>query len=116
MDFYTEIKDRLLDCEIYDTVKDYSKERNRVVTYFEAGKLLYEAGRKYGKDVVGEYAKKLILETNYSMTDIIVECGFTSISNFYSKFIDRVGCSPLKFKKINKKDNKGINDNEDIAK
>lgn len=63
-----------------------------------------------------EYAKKLILETNYSMTDIIVECGFSSISNFYSKFIDRVGCSPLKFKKINKKDNKGINDNEDIAK
>ena len=73
MDFYTEIKDRLLDCEIYDTVKDYSKERNRVVTYFEAGKLLYEAGRKYGKDVAGEYAKKLIIEVDkkYSKSTLL---------------------------------------------
>ena len=49
-----------------------------------------------------EYAKKLILETNYSMTEVITECGFSSTSNFYSKFINNVGCSPLKFKKLNK--------------
>ena len=49
-----------------------------------------------------EYAKKLILETNYSMTEVIMECGFSSTSNFYSKFISNVGCSPLKFKRMNK--------------
>ena len=60
-----------------------------------------------------EYAKKLMLETNYSMTEIIMECGFSSTSNFYSKFIERVGCSPLKFKKQNKSNkNEGkINEN-----
>lgn len=48
-----------------------------------------------------EYAKKLILETDYPMSEVISECGFTSTSNFYSKFISNVGCSPLKFKKMN---------------
>ena len=48
-----------------------------------------------------EYAKKLILETNYPMTEVIMECGFSSTSNFYYKFIEKVGCSPLKFKKMN---------------
>ncbi len=46
-----------------------------------------------------EYAKKQIIETNSSMTEIIMECGFTSTSNFYSKFVKYVGCSPLQFKK-----------------
>ena len=48
-----------------------------------------------------EYAKKLILETNYSITEIIMESGFSSLSNFYSIFNKIVGCSPLKFKKKN---------------
>ena len=46
-----------------------------------------------------EYAKKLILETDLSITEIIMECGFVSTSNFYSKFIKYVGCSPLQFRK-----------------
>lgn len=49
-----------------------------------------------------EFAKKLILETNLPMTEIIMECGFSSTSNFYSKFNENVGCSPLKFKRVNK--------------
>ena len=32
--------------EIYSKVKDYSKERHRVITYFKIVKLLYEAGSK----------------------------------------------------------------------
>lgn len=50
-----------------------------------------------------EYAKKRIIESNCSMTEIIMECGFTSTSNFYSKFVKYVGCSPLQFKKQNGK-------------
>ena len=62
MNFYDEIKKKLIDNEIYSKVKDYSKERHRVMTYFEIGKLLMEAGKKYGDNIIGEYAKKLTSE------------------------------------------------------
>ena len=61
-DYYTLIKNKLIDNEIYERVKDYSKERNRVVTYYEIGRLLSEAGSRYGEDVIGEYSKKLIVD------------------------------------------------------
>ena len=44
MNYYNEIKNKLIDNEIYSKVKDYSKERHKVITYFEVGKLLDEAG------------------------------------------------------------------------
>ena len=62
MNYYNEIKNKLIDNEVYSRVKDYSKERHRVITYFETGKLLYEAGSKYGEDIIGQYSKKLIKE------------------------------------------------------
>ena len=62
MDYYNEIKTRLINNEIYGKVKDYSKERNRVITYFEIGKLLYEAGGKYGDSIIEKYSQKLMLE------------------------------------------------------
>ena len=40
MDYYSNIKQKLLDNEIYEKVKDYSKESHKVITYFEIGKLL----------------------------------------------------------------------------
>ena len=60
--YYDEIKDKLLKNEIYGKVKDYSKERNKVLTYFEVGKLLSEAGKAYGNDIIGQYADKLAIE------------------------------------------------------
>ena len=62
MNYYNEIKQKLIDNEIYEKVKDYSKGRHRVITYFETGKLLYEAGGKYGDNIIDEYYKKLMLE------------------------------------------------------
>jgi len=62
MDYYNEIKEKLLDTEIYGKVKDYSKERHKVITYYETGKLLHEAGSVYGEDIIGNYAKKLMNE------------------------------------------------------
>ncbi|MBQ2873048.1 MAG: hypothetical protein IJE89_03505 [Bacilli bacterium] len=44
MDYYSEIKNKLIDNEVYSRVKDYSKERHKVITYFETGRLLSEAG------------------------------------------------------------------------
>ena len=60
--YYDEIKEKLLKNEIYAKVKDYSKERNKVLTYFEVGKLLSEAGKEYGNDIIGSYAEKLIAD------------------------------------------------------
>ena len=60
MNYYNEIKEKLIDNEIYEKVKDYSKERNRVNTYFEVGKLLNEAGKQYGRDIIGQYSQKLV--------------------------------------------------------
>lgn len=62
MDYYQEIKNKIINNEIYVRVKDYSKERNRVITYFEIGKLLYDAGGKYGEAIIKKYSKKLQAE------------------------------------------------------
>ena len=48
--------------EIYAKVKNYSKERNKVLTYFEVGKLLNDAGKEYGKNIIGQFAEKLVNE------------------------------------------------------
>jgi len=62
MNYYNEIKNKIIDNEVYSKVKDYSKERHKVITYFEIGRLLNEAGGKYGDNIVEEYSKRLILE------------------------------------------------------
>ncbi len=62
MNYYNEIKNKIINNEIYEKVKDYSKERNRVKTYFEIGKLLTEAGSKYGESIINEFSKKLTVD------------------------------------------------------
>ena len=62
MNYYIEIKNKLIDNEVYSRIKDYSKERHKVITYFEIGKLLSEAGGKYGDNIIEEYSKKLVVE------------------------------------------------------
>ena len=62
MNYYDEIRNKIIDNEIYSKVKDHSKERNTVITYFEIGRLLKEAGGKYGDNIIDEYSKKLIVE------------------------------------------------------
>ena len=60
--YYNNIKTLLIDNEIYQKVKDYSKERNKVITYYETGKLLYEAGKHYGGNIIEKYSEKLMKE------------------------------------------------------
>ncbi|MGN0973203.1 MAG: PDDEXK nuclease domain-containing protein [Bacilli bacterium] len=62
MNYYDEIKNKIIDNEVYSRVKDYSKERNTVITYFEIGKLLNEAGGKYGDNIIDEYSKRLVVD------------------------------------------------------
>ena len=62
MNYYDEIKKQLIKSEIYNRARDYSKDRNKVRVYYETGKLLYEAGKEYGKNVIREYSNKLMVE------------------------------------------------------
>ena len=62
MNYYNEIKNKIIDNEVYSKIKDYSKERHKVITYLEIGKLLTEAGGKYGDNIIEEYSKKLVIE------------------------------------------------------
>ena len=54
MNYYDEIKSKILKCEIYDKIKNYSKDRNKIKNYFEIGKILSEAGKEYGKNIMKE--------------------------------------------------------------
>ena len=56
MNYYNVIKNKLIDNEIY------SKERHKVITYFEVGKLLDEAGSKYGDNILNDYSNRLVTE------------------------------------------------------
>ena len=62
MNYYNEIKNKLIDNEVYKRVKNYSKNRNDLSTYYEVGKLLFEAGDHYGEGIISDYSKRLTLE------------------------------------------------------
>ena len=62
MNYYREIKQELINNEIYKRVKDYSKNRSDLNTYYNVGKLLVEAGTKYGEGIIKEYSIKLTKE------------------------------------------------------
>ncbi len=69
MNYYNEIKNELINNEITKKVKDYSKNRSDLSTYYNVGKLLSEAGKHYGKGIINEYSKRLTneLNTKYSI-------------------------------------------------
>ena len=56
------LKNKLIDDEVYSRVKDYSKEKHKVITFFEIEKLLNEAGSKYGDNIIDKYSEKLVIE------------------------------------------------------
>ncbi len=62
MDYYVKIKDELVNNEVYKKVKDYSKNKSDLKTYYNVGKLLSEAGKHYGDGIIEKYSKKLELE------------------------------------------------------
>ena len=64
MNYYNEIKNELINNEIYKKAKDYSKNKHDLSTYYNVGKLLSEAGKHYGDSIIKEYAKKLMIDVN----------------------------------------------------
>ena len=59
MNYYNEIKNELINNEISKRVKDYSKNKSDLTTYYNVGKLLSEAGKHYGEGIIKEYSKRL---------------------------------------------------------
>lgn len=67
MDYYTAIKNELIHNEINKRIKDYSKNKYELVTYYNVGKLLIEAQggeerAKYGDKIISKYTTKLLNE------------------------------------------------------
>ncbi len=62
MNYYYEIKNELINNEITKKVKDYSKNKSDLTTYYNVGKLLSEAGKHYGEGIIKEYSRKLTSE------------------------------------------------------
>ena len=72
MNYYNEIKTELINNEITKKVKDYSKNRSDLNTYYNVGKLLSEAGKHYGEGIIKEYSKRLTNELGkgYSISNL----------------------------------------------
>ena len=68
MNYYNEIKKELINNEVTKRVKDYSKNKSDLDTYFNVGKLLSEAGKHYGQGIIKEYSKKLTSELGKGYT------------------------------------------------
>ena len=84
MNYYDEIKEQLIKGEIYDKAKDYSKDRHKVKVYFKTGKLLSEAGKEYGKNIIKQYSEKLMVEVGkkYKVSNLY------KMRKFYEIFSD----------------------------
>ena len=67
MDYYNQIKEELINNEVYKKAKDHSKNRNDLSTYYNVGRILIEAQggeqrAKYGNGLIKEYSVKLTRE------------------------------------------------------
>ena len=58
---YEQIENKILNHEIYQSVKDYSKTKEKMKTYLEVGELLKNVDTKYGKSIIKDYSKKLTI-------------------------------------------------------
>ena len=79
MNYYNEIKTQILNNEITKKVKDYSKNKSDLTTYYNVGKLLSKAGKHYGEGIIKEYSDKLTKEFGKGFT-------FTSLTRMKKFF------------------------------
>ena len=72
MNYYDEIKNELINNEVTKKVKDYSKNKSDLTTYYNVGKLLKEAGKHYGEGIIKVYSEKLKddIGKKYSVTTL----------------------------------------------
>ena len=66
--YYNEIKEELINNEVNRKIKDYSKNRSDLNTYYNVGKMLIEAGKHYGESIINQYSLKLTNELGKGYT------------------------------------------------
>ena len=82
MNYYRKIKEQIINNELTKRIKDYSKNRSDLTTYYNVGKLLSEAGKHYGEGIIKEYSKKLTKEFGKGFTQSRLRC----FRRFYTVF------------------------------
>lgn len=80
MNYYDEIKSELVNNEVYKRIKDYSKNRSDLKTYYNVGKLLSEAGKQYGEGIIKKYSIRLTNELGKGYT-------FTALSRMRQFYV-----------------------------
>ena len=83
MNYYKKIKNELINNEVYKKVKDYSKNRSDLNTYYKVGKLLNDAGKSYGEGIIKKYSDMLTKELGkgYTFSALSRMKQFFNISN-----------------------------------
>ena len=79
MNYYNQIKEELINNETYKRVKDYSKNRSDLSTYYNVGRLIVEA---QGGEEKSDYGNRLIKEYSNKLTNEVGK-GY-SIRNLYN--------------------------------
>ena len=59
MNYYNDIKEILINNEINKRVKEYSKNKVELESYYNVGKILFDAGKHYGEGIIKEYSIEL---------------------------------------------------------
>ncbi|HOP65536.1 MAG TPA: PDDEXK nuclease domain-containing protein [Bacilli bacterium] len=100
MNYYDEIKNELINNEIYKKVKDYSKNKSDLNTYYNVGKLLVEAGNKYGEQIIKNYSIQLKndLNKNYGIRNLYNMRLFYNKMSTYPKL--HTACAKLSWSHI----------------
>ena len=72
MNYYNKIKNELINNEINRKVKSYSINKTDLNTYYNVGKLLLDAGNKYGENIIKKYSIRLTEElgSGYSQRNL----------------------------------------------
>ena len=83
MNYYEKIKNELINNEVYKKVKDYSKNRSDLNTYYKVGKLLNDAGKSYDEGIIKKYSDRLTKELGkgYTFSALSRMKQFFNISN-----------------------------------
>ena len=83
MNYYKKIKNELINNEVYKKVKNYSKNRSDLNTYYKVGKLLNDAGKSYGEGIIKKYSDMLTKELGkgYTFSALSRMKQFFNISN-----------------------------------
>ena len=73
MNYYEEIKQELINNEVYKRVKDYSKNKNDLSNYYNVHRLLVDTQcvldrNEYGNNLIKEYSRRLTEELGKGST------------------------------------------------